>query len=37
MDKASKTNLIKKAKQQEYQWLKAVIINPAFHFLKDPK
>lgn len=37
MDKASETNLIKQAKQQEYEWFKAVIRNPAFDFLKDPE
>ncbi|BAZ14382.1 hypothetical protein NIES4071_62250 [Calothrix sp. NIES-4071] len=30
-------NLLKKAEQQEYEWLKAVIRNPAFDFLKDSK
>jgi len=29
--------LLKKAEQEEYQWLKAAVINPAFDFLKHPE
>jgi PHD/YefM family antitoxin component YafN of YafNO toxin-antitoxin module len=29
--------LLKKAEQEEYKWLKSVVINPAFDFLKDPE
>jgi PHD/YefM family antitoxin component YafN of YafNO toxin-antitoxin module len=29
--------LLKKAEQEEYKWLKSVVINPAFDFLKEPE
>jgi len=29
--------LLKKAEQEEYQWLKAALRNPAFDFLKHPE
>ena len=29
--------LLKKAELEEYQWLKAVVRNPALDFLKDPE
>lgn len=29
--------LVKKAEQEEYEWLKAAVINPAFDSLKNPE